>query len=173
MADLLSHVLIAFIVFTVAGWAVDWLGRRWVAVGMVGAILPDLDLAEVLVDGSVVSRSIGLPFDWGAIHTLGGVLLLAAAGAVLFERAAQRRRAFLLLGAGGIVHLAVDGTKAWADGANGVSLYPFSWWRNPTPGLYAPGDRRVLVVAVVVAGAVWLLDRYLVQALRDRPTSDG
>lgn len=168
MADLLSHVLFAFVVFTVAGWAVDGLGRRWVAVGMVGAILPDLDLVGVLVDGSVVSESIGLPFDWGAIHTLGGVLLLAAAGAVLFEGRVQRRRAFVLLGAGGTVHLAVDGVKLWADGANGVSLYPFSWWRNPTPGLYAPGDRHVVVVAVVVAGAVWLLDRYLLPTLGDR-----
>ena len=55
----------------------------------------------------------------------------------------------------------IDGLKTWADGANGASLYPFSWWRNPTPGLYVSADRRVVVVALVVAGAVCLVDWYL------------
>ena len=173
MADLLSHVLFAFAVFTVAGWAATWLGPRWVAVGMVGAVLPDLDLVGVLVDAAVLSETLGLPFAWGAIHTLGGVLLLAGAGALLFEDGAHRRRAFALLTAGGVSHLAIDGMKVWADGANGVSLYPFSWWRNPTPGLYVPGDRRVVVVAVILAGAVWLLNRYLVPAPQDELRSGG
>jgi len=167
MADLLSHVLFVFAVVTVAGWVVEWIRPRWVAVAMVGAILPDLDLTGVLLAGHVVGETLGIPFDWGAIHTLGGVLLLAAAGAVLFEGENRRRRAFALLTAGGLSHLAVDGMKTWADGANGVSLYPFSWWRNPTPGLYAPGDRLVVVIAVVVAGTVWLADRHLLPVLRD------
>lgn len=166
MADLLSHVLFAFALFTVAGWGVEWLQPRWVAVGTAGAVIPDLDQAAILVDESVLSGTLGLPFAWGAVHTTGGVLLLAAAGALLFEAGTRRRRAFGLLTAGGVLHLAVDATKTWADGASGVSLYPFSWWRTPTPGLYAPADRRVVVIAVVVAGAVWLADRYLVPARR-------
>lgn len=36
-----------------------------------------------------------------------------------------------------------------------------------TLGLYASEDRRVVVVAVVVAGAVWLADRSLVPARRN------
>jgi membrane-bound metal-dependent hydrolase YbcI (DUF457 family) len=172
MADLLSHVLFAFAVFTVAGWVVAWLGPRWVAVGMVGAILPDLNEVGILVDERVISETLALPFTWAPLHTLGGVLLLAAAGAMLFEEGSQRRRAFALLIAGGISHLAIDGTKAWADGANGVSLYPFSWWRNPTPGLYVPADRRVVVLAIVVAGTVWLLDRFLLPVLRDEITTN-
>jgi membrane-bound metal-dependent hydrolase YbcI (DUF457 family) len=161
MGDLLSHVLFAFAAFTVAGWAVSWLDRRWVAVGMVGAILPDLDVLGAFLDGAVIGAALGVPFDWAAIHTLGGVLVVAAALALLFERSSQRRRAFGLLVAGGCSHLLIDGLKAWADGANGVSLYPFSWWRNPTPGLYLAADRRVLVLAVLLAGGVWLVDRYL------------
>lgn len=125
MADLLSHVLFAFAAFTVAGWAIAWLDRRWVAVGMVGAIIPDLDEVGVVLDDVVISKALGIPFDWGAIASLGGLLLLAAAGALLFEQSGQRRR-------------------------------------NPTPGLYVSADRRVVVVAVVLAGAVWLADRYLV-----------
>jgi len=165
MADLLSHVLFAFAALTVAGWAVEWLGPRWVAVGMAGAILPDLDEVGSLVDGYALGEVLGVPFEWGAIHTLGGVLFLAAAAALLFQDG-RRRRAFALLVAGGISHLAVDGLKVWADGASGVSLYPFSWWRTPTPGLYASADRRVVVLAVAVAGTVWLLD----WSLRNRPS---
>jgi len=161
MADLLSHVLIAFAVFTVAGCAVPWLDRRWVAVGMVGAILPDLDQVGIVLDAHAISQALGVPLDWGAIHTLGGVLLLAGAGALLFEGRDLQRRAFVLLIAGGVSHLVFDGVKAWADGANGASLYPFSWWRNPTPGWYVSADRRVVMVVAIVAGVVWVADRYV------------
>ena len=133
MGDLLSHILFAFTAFTVAGWAVTWLDRRWVAVGMVGAILPDLDVLGAFLDGATVSAALGVPFDWAATHTLGGVLLLAAALALLFERSSQRRRAFGLLVAGGCSHLLIDGLKVWADGANGVSLYPLTWRRIAPP----------------------------------------
>jgi membrane-bound metal-dependent hydrolase YbcI (DUF457 family) len=161
MADVLSHALFAFAALTIAGWVVEWIRPRWVAVGVVGAVLPDLDLAGLLVDAHAISETIGLPFDWGAIHTLGGVVLLSAVGAMLFETTNQRRRAFVLLVAGGVSHLAIDGMKVWADGANGASLYPVSWWRTPTPGLYDYADRRVVAVAVFVAGVVWLLDRFV------------
>jgi len=140
MTESLSHVLIAFAPCTAAGWGIGWLDRRWVAVGMVGAILPDLNRIGLLLDDAAVERALGVPFDWGGLHTLGGVLLLVA---------------------GGSSHLVIDSLKAWADGSNGAYLYPLSWWRNPTPGWYVSADRRVVVVAVVVAGAVWLVDQYV------------
>lgn len=160
MAELLSHVLFAFAVFTVAGWVLSWLDRRWVVVGMVGAVLPDLDRLDLVLDGYLVEQWLGIAFDWGALHTLGGVLVLSAIGAVLFATREQRVRAFGLLVAGGCSHLIVDAVKAWADGSNGASLYPFSWWRNPTPGWYVSADRWVLVVALAVALGVLLVDRY-------------
>jgi membrane-bound metal-dependent hydrolase YbcI (DUF457 family) len=165
VADLLSHVLLAFALFTTLGWAVSWLDRRWVAVGMVGSILPDLDMIELVLEAHAISQATGVPLDWEAIHTLGGVLLLAGVGALLFEERDLQRRAFALLVAGGVSHLVFDGVKAWADGANGASLYPFSWWRNPTPGWYVSSDWGVVVIATVVAGGVWIADRYLVPAL--------
>jgi membrane-bound metal-dependent hydrolase YbcI (DUF457 family) len=161
MAELLSHILFAFAVFTALGWAVSWLDRRWVVVGMVGSVLPDLNRVDLLLDDYLIEQLLGLPFSWDAIHTLGGVLVLSGAGAVLFATREQRIRAFGLLTAGGVSHLLVDAVKAWADGANGAFLYPFSWWRNPTLGWYVSAERWVLVMALVLTVGVLVVDRYV------------
>jgi hypothetical protein len=159
MAEGLTHVLLAFGLFTACGWAVDWLDRQWVAVGMVGSLFPDLSRLDLLVDDYIISQALGIPFDWGALHTLGGVMLLAAVGAVLFDSRQMRLRGFGLLVVGGCSHLAVDAVKSWADGASGAALYPLSWWRPPTPGLYVSADRWVFGAAVALAVATAVLDR--------------
>ncbi|MFC6722096.1 metal-dependent hydrolase [Halobacteriaceae archaeon SHR40] len=161
MADVLSHVLLAFAVFTVIGWAISWLDREWAVVGMVGAIFPDLTRLGLVVDDYVIAQTLGIPFDWEALATVGGVLLLSAIGAVLFPSRRTQLRAFGLLLAGSSSHLVIDGVKAYADGANGALLYPLSWWRNPTPGWYVSSDRWVLVGAVVSALVVLAVDRYM------------
>lgn len=163
MADLISHVLIAFTVFTVVGWFVKWLEPQWVVVAMVGAILPDLNRLGLLLEASTIELLLGIPFSWGAIHTLAGVILLSAIGALLFATRERQIRAFALLLGGGMSHLVVDGVKAWADGYNGAYLYPFSWWRNPTPGWYVSADRWVLVGCLVVAISAFVVDRWYVR----------
>ena len=159
MAELLTHVLAAFVLFNILGWMIEWLEPRWVVVGMVGSILPDLNRLDMAVDSAVIEGILGVPFIWGAIHTLGGVVLLSLGGALLFATIQARRRAFLLLVGGGVSHLLLDAVKAWADGYNGAYLYPLSWWRNPTPGWYVSADRWVLAVALVCAVVVLLIDR--------------
>ncbi|SDJ69898.1 LexA-binding, inner membrane-associated putative hydrolase [Halovenus aranensis] len=159
MAELFSHILLAFGLFTAVGWAVSWLDRRWVVVGMIGSLLPDLNRIDLLLDDYVVAQLLGIPFNWTGIHTVGGVLLLSGAGAVLFATHEQQSRAFGLLAAGGCSHLLVDAVKAWADGSNGAYLYPFSWWRNPTPGWYVSAERWVFVASLLLAVGVWVVDR--------------
>ena len=161
MAELLSHVLIAFCLFTVVGWWVEWLDRKWVAVGMVGAIFPDLNRIGMVLDAGSVEAVLGIPFGWGGLHTIGGVLVLAGIGAILFPTRQAQLRAFGLLVAGGAPHLVTDAVKAWADGYNGAYLYPFSWWRNPTPGWYVSADRWVIVLVLVVTLVVVAVDRYM------------
>ena len=173
MAELLSHALLAFAAFTALGWAVDWLDRGWVVVGMVGSLFPDLNRLGLLVGGHAVEGVLGIPFDWSGLHTLGGVVALAGAGALCFGTHRERLRAFGLLTAGGGSHLAVDAVKAWADGAGGAHLFPVSWWRAPTPGWYVSADRWVLVLAAVVAGAVLLADRYRRGPASRRTEPDG
>lgn len=160
MAELLSHVLHAFVLFTVLSWWVGWLTRRWVAVGMVGAILPDLNRIDMLVDGDTIEAVIGIPWGWGGLHTVGGVLLLAAIGAVLFSDRHEQLRAFGLLTGGAVLHLVVDSLKLWADGFAGAYWYPLTWYRPPTPGLYVSADRWVTVASVALAVVVFAADRW-------------
>jgi hypothetical protein len=160
MADLFSHVLVAYVIFTVASWRVDWLTKRWVGIGMIGALLPDLSRIGLFVTDATIESILEVPFGIGAIHTLGGLILFAAIGSLVV--ADRRRRAFGLLVAGGLSHLLADGLKVWADGAASAWLYPFSWYRHPTPGLYISSDPRVLAVVGSVALAVALVDRRLI-----------
>lgn len=161
MAEILTHVLVAFVLFTVTGWAIEWIDRRWVVVGIVGSILPDLNRIGLVIDDHAIGQLLAVPFSWGAIHTLGGVLLLAGIGAVLFPDSRTRRRSYGMLLAGAVSHLVLDGVKQWADGANGAYLYPFSWWRNPTPGWYVSADRWVLAASILLVIAILVANRRL------------
>lgn len=161
MADLLTHVLVAFIVFTVAGWRVGWLDRKWVVVAMVGALFPDLNKIGMVLNPRTVEATLGIPFSWAAIPTLGGVVVLSGIGAVIFATGRHRHIAFPVLLCGALTHLLGDALVAWADGHDGASLYPLTYYRLPTPGLYVSSDPRVLVTALVCALLVFAVDRHL------------
>lgn len=159
VADLLSHVLIAYALLTAASWLIEPLTHRWVAVGMGGAAIPDLVKLELLVDEGVIQRTLDIPFEYDPIGSLAGVLLIAGVITLLFTH--ERRRVYTLLVTGGTLSLVGDGLRAYADGHASFWLYPF-WWRPPTPSLYVTSDPRVLASTLVVAVAVALVDRYLV-----------
>lgn len=160
MADLLSHVLLAYAGCTVASWYRP-IPDRWIAVVMVGAILPDLNRITLLVANGTLEAALGIPFDFGALSTLGGGIALAGIGAMVV--ADRHRRVFAALFAGMLSHLLVDGVKAYADGAAGAWLYPFTWARYPTPSLYVSSDPAVLAVAVSLAVITFALDRFVVR----------
>ena len=107
---------------------------------------------------------LGMPFDYAPVASAGGVLV-AGAIALAFARR-HRRAAFTFLVTGGGLSLVLDGLRVYADGRAGPWLYPFTWWRPPTPSLYVTSDPRILVVAV--AGAVYAVDRRVVSRASDR-----
>lgn len=160
MADLLTHVLVPFIVFTVLRWRFVWIERQWVPVAMGGAAVPDLVKVGIVVDDSMVEGAIGVPFSWSPIGTLGGLLVLAAAIAVWFGE--DRRRVYTWIVVGGLSALVLDGLRAYADGFSGFWFYPL-WWRPPTPSLYVSSDLRVTAVAVMVAALVLIGDRWMIR----------
>ena len=157
MADMLTHVLVAYVLLTVVGWRVEWLTERWVVVGMCGAAIPDLNRLALLVDETRIQAALGVPYSFDALHTLLGVLLIAGAVALLFEPG-HRTKAYAVLVAGGVSHLVVDGWRIYADGRAGFLWYPVPW-RSPTPNLYVSADPLVPALAVAVAGFVFALDR--------------
>lgn len=160
MADLLTHVLVVYVALTVASWRVDWVTRPWVAVGMGGAAIPDLVKIDILVDDSTVEAVFEVPFMWAPLSTLGGVLLVAGVITLAFDRRHWRRVYGYLVG-GGVTSLVVDGLRVFADGRAGPWLYPFTWWRPPTPSLYVTADVRILVVTLLVSAVVFGVDRWL------------
>ncbi|QLK26831.1 metal-dependent hydrolase [Natrinema zhouii] len=163
MADLLSHVLLVYAGCTIAGWYRP-IPDRWIAVAMIGAILPDLNRITILVTNGTLEATLGVPFDVDAVSTLGGVLVLAGIGAMVV--ADRHRRAFAALFAGALLHLLVDALKAYADGAAGMWLYPVTWARHPTPSLYVSSDPTVLVLVGALAAIVAGIDRYVVGSNR-------
>lgn len=161
MAELLTHVLLAYAVFTVASWALEWLNERWVTVGVIGSILPDLNRIELLLPGNSITTFTGVPFSWGALHTLGGVALLAGIGSLLFTRRQTRVRAGILLFLGALTHILVDLPQPYADGQTltNVYLFPVSSLRVATPGWYVSADRWTVILALIIALVVTLVDR--------------
>ena len=155
MADLLTHVLVPYVVLTVANWWID-VADRWIPVAMGGAAIPDLVKLDVLLDDATIERVLGLPFSWEPISSLGGVLVVAAAIAVLFDHS-ERRRAYAWLVFGGLSALVLDALRAFADGQASFWLFPI-WWRPPTPNLYVSSDPRVLASALALAGTVSIVD---------------
>jgi hypothetical protein len=150
MADLLTHVLVPYILLTVAAWRFDRITAPWIAVAMGGAAIPDLVKLHLLVKAFVIEENIGIPFSYDALSTLGGVALVAAVITVAFERR-HWRRGYGYLVFGGLTALVLDGLRAFADGHASAWLFPLTWWRPPTPSLYVTSDRWVVAVAIGIA----------------------
>ncbi|PSP34449.1 hypothetical protein BRC64_00750 [Halobacteriales archaeon QH_10_67_22] len=170
MTDLLTHVLVAYVLLTVAGWRVEAVDARWRAVGMGGAAIPDLGKVSLLVDGRTVEGLLGVPFSYGPLSTLTGVVLVSGVIAVAFGRR-YRRRAFTFLLVGGVASLLGDALRLTVNGRAGPLLYPLSWWRPPAPGLYVSSDPRVLAFVLVAAVATYAVDRRLDRTGETEPTA--
>jgi len=162
MSEWLTHVFIAYAGFTVFSWKLNWLTDRWIAVGVIGSILPDLSRLSLVVSPDIVEYLVGMNFTWAGIHTLIGVMLLSAIGALCFADSEDQYRAFVSLLGGSVSHLIVDLPQRYADGQMVLDSYlsPIPVLRPPTPGWYVTPDRWVVGVAFVIALLVFGINRY-------------
>jgi len=158
MPDLLTHVLVAYVVGTVCRWRFERVERPHVALAMAGATLPDAAKVRLLLPGDGVTTVLGVDFTPLALHRLGPALALAAAGALLVEPE-QRRAAAVALVAGVCSHFLLDLGVIRAAPTAPPYLYPLTWWRPPNPELYLSSDVLPSAVATGVAAVVWAVDR--------------
>jgi len=133
MPDLLTHALIAYVLWALLSWPGG-------------------------PSDATVTAALGVPFDWLAIHTLGGSAVCVAIGTVVVD-AAERRRTLGLLSLGAGSHLLADAFLLKASGRSYDVLWPLTRYHPPTPGIYHSTDVWPSLLAMLVAGTVWLVRR--------------
>ena len=171
MADLLTHVLVAYILAVLFSFRYDWITPSMVTVAMLGAVVPDLAKIGLVVPNARVKSLLGLPFDWWALHMLGGTLVAITIGALL-TGPAYRRRVFLLLALGAVSHHVLDALLINPSGYSYALLWPLTTYHPPTPNLYLSSDRWPALASAIVAIVVWYFrwHRSGVRLLRDAKT---
>lgn len=166
MADLLTHVLAAYIVVKLLGLRYGWITAPYVTMAMVGAVLPDLNRVRLLVDDATMTALLGVPWSWGAQHRLGGVLISVLIICVLVSDSA-RTRVFVMLSLGAGLHLFMD---LFLHNHPFPILWPLTTYRPPFPGLYSSSADAIWMAPafVILALLVWIGVNHLTR--HDPPT---
>lgn len=163
MTDLLTHVAVAYALATLLAWRSDRVDRGLVAAFVVGSVAPDVSKVSLLVTRDEFHALLGVDVWFVGLHTLGGVLAMAAGGALLVDRE-TRWPVFAALTLGGCLHLGLDLGVVRADGMAPPYLYPLTWWRPPSLDWYLSSDVWPSLLSVPVALVVLWWDRRRVLA---------
>lgn len=158
MPDLLSHAFIAYTLSTLLALRYEWLTPQYVTIGMVGAFIPDITKIDLIIGSNTVAAAIDYPFDWFALHTIGGAFVAILIG-VLVVSHDERRRVFALLALGAGSHLLADALLLKASGLSSPLLWPLIQTPIPTPGLYRSTDIWPSIATGLIALATWFVVR--------------
>jgi hypothetical protein len=156
MPDLLTHALIGYILATTLSLKYDWLTPPWVTIAMMGTFIPDLTKIRLVIPSYQVEGFLGVPFDWLALHTVGGSIVSVLIGTVLVPDE-YRKRVFALLAVGAGSHLFFDALLITTSGYMSPMLWPITAYSFAMPELYLSSDRWPAVVASGLAVIVWWL----------------
>lgn len=157
MTDLLTHVLAGYALATLVSWRLDPVAPRHVPLAMLGAAIPDAAKVYLLL-GGVRTTVAGVEVAWLALQTIGAGLAFAVAGALLVPPA-ERRPALAALVGGVCLHVTMDYFVVRTGGLAPPYLYPFTWAQLPAGNLYLSADAWPALVAVAMAGLVFVVDR--------------
>lgn len=158
MADLLTHVLVGYIIGMLLAFHYDWIGTPHVTLVMIGAASPDLTRIDLVIPAQLIEATLGIPFEWSPFHYLGGNLLVLLIGALLIAPR-WRKRAFFLLVLGAMSHHTLDLLLLNASGYAYPVLWPFTEYHLPAGMLYRSSDRLPTFIALIAASAVFLSHR--------------
>jgi membrane-bound metal-dependent hydrolase YbcI (DUF457 family) len=165
MAELLTHVLIGYILACVGVWS-GWLPNRFVPVVMIGSIAPDIMRVSLLF-GGYRGTIAGIPYSAWGIHTLGGAIILSGIGTLTIWKQ-DRLTTFVALTVGSVSHLILDLLVIRVDGVAPPYLFPITGWFPPAGNLYASSDIWVTMIALTTASLVWGIrsERLKIECLR-------
>jgi uncharacterized membrane protein len=158
MPDILTHVLVGYILGTFLSFRYEWVGPEYVTLVMLGALTPDLMKIALLLPSATVEAYLGVPFNWRALHVLNGSLVVVLLG-VLLVSPRYRKRVFILLTLGATSHHALDLLLINVSGYSYPVLWPLTEYHPPAGMLYLSSDRWPAVVAGAVAAILWLVRR--------------
>jgi len=158
MTDLLTHVLTAYVLSTLAVWRLDRVRPRHVPLAMAGAAVPDA--AKVyFVLGGIRHTVAGVEVSLLALQTLGVAVAFTLVGGVLVTPSERGVAVPALLGGVGL-HVVLDYLVVRTGGYAPPYLYPVTWAELPSANVYLSSDVWPSVVAVAVAAAVWGYGRW-------------
>ncbi|RQH01239.1 metal-dependent hydrolase [Natrarchaeobius oligotrophus] len=153
MPDLLTHVLAGYVLGSLIAIRYEWADSRHVTVVMIGAVLPDVKKIGLLVSDETVTAVTGLPWEWAALHTLGGSIVLIALGALMVPPGYRVRVAALLAVGSGSHHVLDSLLITWSGNTYAV-FWPISGYQPPAAGLFRSSDRWPALVAITLALAL-------------------
>ncbi|ELY37822.1 metal-dependent hydrolase [Natronorubrum tibetense] len=164
MADVLTHVLVGYILGTLLSIRYESLRSAHVTLVMIGALTPDLVKIQLIAPDERVAETLGVAFSWSSLHTFVGSVLLIGLGALLLGPA-HRKQAFALFAVGVLSHHILDILLLTPTGEAYTVFWPFLQYRPPAGDLYLSSDRWPALVASCGALLVWIVSRR-----RDSPT---
>lgn len=149
MADMLTHVLIAFTLATLLSLRYRWITPRLATVAMVGAILPDLNRLKWIIPPETTESLLELSISWRPMHSIGGVVITVCIGALLVQPRYRRAVAVLLV-LGVLSHFVLDLLLVPPAGSYQY-LWPLTSADIVVPGFYSSRDRWPAPLAILLA----------------------
>ena len=168
MAELYTHVLVAFTLAVAISWQLEWITRPYVAAVVVGAVIPDLNRIELIVPAAIIESVTGLTWAWTVFHRAGGVILVVLLFTLLVPPR-HRRVVFAMLVLGVASHFVLDYLLWQPSGQTNLMLWPVTDIHLGYQGFYRSSDSWPALLATVTAAVVVAIDRYYFNNQTDSP----
>ena len=157
MADLLTHALVAFSIGTVLSWRFEKITPQFITLIMIGSVLPDLTRIGLIIKSAWIEKSLGIPFSWQPLHTIGGVVIVILLISLLVGKK-DNKTILPLLALGAFSHLFLDAFLIKASGHSYTMFFPFTSYSPQTPGFYLSTDVWPVMIAGIIAIIIWMID---------------
>ena len=158
MADLLTHVLTAYVLAALIALRDDRVTPAMTTAAMVGGLVPDLNRIGLVLPAPTVESALGVPLGWDAFSTVGGVAVVLGLGTLAVPPRLRRRTA-AMLALGASSHFLLDYLLLFPSGYGHPYLWPVTAAGLPGPGLYLSSARWPAVVALALATVAWIAAR--------------